>query len=79
MRLRGESFNRERHGNRAVDYLAAGGAPLPRTKAARADTRTISQYYSEWIERRSAPVVRASAERDYRLALRAWSAASSNP
>jgi integrase len=53
------------NGNRAAEYLAAGGAP-PRINAARADTWTIGKYYGEWIERRSAPVVRASAERDYR-------------
>jgi integrase len=58
------------NGNRAAEYLAAAGAAFPRTKGSKADTWTIAQYYGEWIERRTAPVVRASAERDYRAHFR---------
>ncbi len=49
------------NGNRAALFLAPAGDPT--------DTAagwTIRGYYGAWIERRTAPLVRASAERDYR-------------
>jgi integrase len=53
------------NGNRATEFLVASGAPLPE-KLVRSDRRTVRDYYTEWIERKIAPFVRASAARDYR-------------
>ena len=55
------------NGNRAGEYLAASGAPPPPpNRPKKGDAWTVAGYYHEWIERRAAPVVRASAARDYR-------------
>jgi integrase len=54
------------NGNRSAEFLGASGAPPPRALGAKSDGCTVREYYSEWIDRRSAPVVRASAARDYR-------------
>jgi integrase len=54
------------NGNRAAEYLAAHGSPGPRTGKTSTDSWTVHRYYGEWIERRTAPVIRASAARDYR-------------
>ena len=53
------------NGNRATEFLVASGAPMPE-KLVRSDRRTVRDYYTEWIERKIAPFVRASAARDYR-------------
>jgi integrase len=44
--------------------------PAAPSKVSRADAWTVRRYYGDWIERRAAPVVRASAARDYRSHLR---------
>ena len=54
------------NGNRAAEYLAAPGSRVPRAGKTRSDSWTVRRYYGEWIERRTAPVIRASAARDYR-------------
>lgn len=52
------------HGNRASDFLVATGRK-PASNG-REGAQTVRQYYSEWIERKVVPLVRASAARDYR-------------
>ena len=54
------------NGNRAAEYLSANDAPPQPAKGVRTDSRTVRRYYGEWIERRTAPVIRASAACDYR-------------
>lgn len=54
------------NGNRAAEYLAAQGAAPAQVKRRKPEGWTVGRYYAEWIERMSAPVVRASAARDYR-------------
>ena len=41
-------------------------AATPQARIVKADSWTVRRYYGEWIERRKAPVVRASTARDYR-------------
>jgi integrase len=63
------------HGNRAADYLAAAGRHreiTPARSPASFDSWTVQRYYSEWIERKVAPYVRASAARDYRSHFREY-------
>jgi integrase len=52
------------HGNRAADFLVATGRKP--ADNGHDGTPTVRQYYSEWIERKVVPLVRASAARDYR-------------
>jgi integrase len=64
-------------GNRATEFLIANGVavtekPGPQAKGARADRWTVRRYYGEWIERKTAPFVRASAARDYRNHFRSY-------
>lgn len=51
------------NGNRAALFLAARGGP---PNAASTTRWTVRGYYGAWIERKTPPLVRASAERDYR-------------
>ena len=58
------------NGNRAAEYLAANGVTASQGKVARTDALTVRRYYDAWIGQRTAPVVRASAARDYRAHFR---------
>ena len=63
------------HGNRAAEFLiAAGGKPEPQSakRSVQPDSWTVQRYYSEWIERKVVPYVRASAARDYRSHFREY-------
>ncbi len=53
------------YGNRAADFLAAS-EQSQEGSAAKPGTWTVRAYYAEWVERKVAPYVRASAARDYR-------------
>ncbi len=67
------------NGNRAAEFLTAAGIRLEGNTAAgdarrdpRRDTWTVRRYYAEWVERKVAPYVRASAARDYRGHFRSY-------
>ncbi len=59
------------NGNRAADFLTATIAESE-TKPTKARVGTVRSYYEEWIQRKVAPYVRASAARDYRNHFRSY-------
>ncbi|HUO04315.1 MAG TPA: DUF3596 domain-containing protein [Candidatus Binataceae bacterium] len=57
------------HGNRATDFLTASEVS-PEGGGTETGSPTVREYYDEWIERKVAPLVRVSANRDYRIHFR---------
>ena len=67
------------NGNRAAEHLTAAGIRVEQKTAVgvaqrgpRFDSWTVRRYYGEWIERKTSPLVRASAARDYRNHFRGY-------
>ena len=62
------------NGNRAAEFLTAAGVRVEERpgRPSRPDAWSVRRYYGEWIERKTSPLVRASAARDYRNHFRSY-------